>query len=250
MEEQIDVLNPAEKIIQFIVVKLGGEQYGIDIAYVDNIVRMQQITRVAKSQEYYVGVINLRGEVVPIMSLRRRFDLEDIEYTHATRIIIVRMEDQSRVGFIVDEVREVVDIEEGTIEVPNFKLDEKKAENKIKRWQAIAEAAAKQSKRAVIPEFTMPMTMKQAVEMARSMDVKLIPYENAKGIEETKRIIEGIEPGQSIAIFIGPEGGFSEQEIELCQENDIKPITLGKRILRTETAGFTIISWLMYHLEQ
>ena len=82
------------------------------------------------------------------------------------------------------------------------------------------------------------------------MDVKLIPYENAKGIEETKRIIEAIEPGQSIAIFIGPEGGFSEQEIELCQNNDIKPITLGKRILRTETAGFTIISWLMYHLEK
>ena len=127
MEDKIDVLNPAEKIIQFIVVKLGGEQYGIDIAYVDNIVRMQQITRVAKSQEYYVGVINLRGEVVPIMSLRRRFDLEEIEFTHATRIIIVRMDDQSRVGFIVEEGREVVDIEESTIQVPNFKLDEKKA---------------------------------------------------------------------------------------------------------------------------
>ena len=130
------------------------------------------------------------------------------------------------------------------------KLDDKKAENKIKRWQAISEAAAKQSKRAIIPEVAMPVTMKQAVELAKDMDVKLIPYENAKGIEETKRIIEAIEPGQSIAIFIGPEGGFSEQEIELCQNNDIKPITLGKRILRTETAGFTIISWLMYHLEK
>ena len=127
MEEQINDLNPAVEIIQFIVVKLGGELYGIDIAFVDNIVRMQQITRVAKSQEYYVGVINLRGEVVPIMSLRKRFDLEEIEYTNSTRIIIVRMEDQSRVGFVVDEVREVVDIEQDTIEVPNFKLDEKKA---------------------------------------------------------------------------------------------------------------------------
>ncbi len=130
------------------------------------------------------------------------------------------------------------------------KLDEKKAENKIKRWQAISEAAAKQSKRAIIPEVTMPMTFKQAVDMAKGMDVKIIPYENAKGIEETKRIIEGIEPGKSIAVFIGPEGGFSEQEIELCKENEIMPITLGKRILRTETAGFTIISWLMYHLER
>lgn len=129
------------------------------------------------------------------------------------------------------------------------KLDEKKAESKVKRWQAIAEAAAKQSKRAVIPSVSMPMTMKQAVEFAQNMDVKIIPYENAKGIAETKRIIENIKPGQDIAVFIGPEGGFSEQEIELCRENSIEPITLGKRILRTETAGFTIISWLMYHLE-
>ncbi|WP_026650795.1 RsmE family RNA methyltransferase [Butyrivibrio proteoclasticus] len=129
------------------------------------------------------------------------------------------------------------------------KLDEKKAVNKVNRWQAISEAAAKQSKRSIIPTVSMPMTMKQAIAKAKEMDVKLIPYENAKGIEETKRLIEGIEPGQSIAIFIGPEGGFSEEEIALCQEVDIKPITLGKRILRTETAGFTIISWLMYHLE-
>ena len=93
------------------------------------------------------------------------------------------------------------------------------------------------------------MTMKQAIQMAKEMDVRLIPYENAKGIEETKRIIDNIKPGQSIAVFIGPEGGFSEGEIALCNEADIKPITLGKRILRTETAGFTIISWLMYHLE-
>ncbi|SDA43858.1 16S rRNA (uracil1498-N3)-methyltransferase [Butyrivibrio sp. INlla18] len=129
------------------------------------------------------------------------------------------------------------------------KLDEKKAESKVKRWQAIAEAAAKQSKRAIIPNVHMPMTMKEAVQYAKDMDVKLIPYEMAEHIDETKKIIEDIGPGQSIAVFIGPEGGFSEQEIDLCNENGIKPITLGKRILRTETAGFTIISWLMYHLE-
>ena len=127
MEENV-LLGEESRIIQYIVVKIGGEQYGIDITFVDNIVRMQQITRVAKSQRYFVGVINLRGEVVPIMSLRRRFDLPDIEFTNLTRIIIVRMEDQSRVGFIVDEVREVVDIEEDSIEVPNFKLDERKAQ--------------------------------------------------------------------------------------------------------------------------
>ena len=112
---------------QFIVIKLGEEQYGIDISNVDNIVRLPKITRVPKSKEYYVGVMNLRGEVVPIMSLRRRFGLEKDEYTAATRIIIIRMEDQSLIGFLVDEVKEVVSLEQGQIEKPTFKLDESNA---------------------------------------------------------------------------------------------------------------------------
>ncbi len=113
--------------VQYIVIRLGDEQYGINIGYVDNIVRMQRITRVPKSQPYYVGVINLRGEVVPVMSLRRRFELEDKEYSGATRIIILKLEDQSLVGVIVDEVREVVNLDPNTIETPSFKLDEKNA---------------------------------------------------------------------------------------------------------------------------
>ena len=131
------------------------------------------------------------------------------------------------------------------------KLDEKKAQSKVKRWQAISEAAAKQSKRGIIPEVAMPLTMKQAIEYCRNegIEVKLIPYENAGDISFNKKLIEGIVPGQSIAVFIGPEGGFAQEEIDLCLENDIRPITLGRRILRTETAGFTAISWLMYKLE-
>ncbi len=131
------------------------------------------------------------------------------------------------------------------------KLDEKKSASKIKRWQAIAEAAAKQSTRGIIPEVSEPLTMKQAVKYCEdnAIDVRLIPYENAKDISFTREIIENIKPGQSVAVFIGPEGGFSEEEIQLCLDGGIQPITLGRRILRTETAGFTAISWLMYHLE-
>ena len=113
--------------IQYIVIKLGDEQYGIDIGLVDNIVRLQRITRVPKAQPYYVGVINLRGEVVPIMSLRKRFGLDDDQYLPASRIIIIRLEDQSMIGFIVDEVREVVNIDPNLVEKPAFKLDEKNA---------------------------------------------------------------------------------------------------------------------------
>ena len=113
--------------VQYIVIKLGQESYGIKIDYVDNIVRMPRITRIPKSQPYYVGVINLRGEVVPVMSLRRRFGMEEDVYVGATRIIIIKLEDQSLVGMIVDEVKEVVNLNETTIENPNFKLSEENA---------------------------------------------------------------------------------------------------------------------------
>ena len=129
------------------------------------------------------------------------------------------------------------------------KLDDKKAANKIKRWQAISEAAAKQSKRAFVPEISMPMTFKQAVAFCQDMDVKLLPYEMAEGMEKTREIIDNVKPGQSIAIFVGPEGGFADEEVSYAQDVGFNSITMGKRILRTETAGFTMLSWLMYKLE-
>ena len=124
MEDLMNEMETTMDEIQYIVVKLGNEKYGIDISCVDNIVRMQHMTRVPKSQSYYVGVINLRGEVVPIMSLRRRFGLEDDVCQSATRIIIIRMQDQSLIGVIVDEVQ---DINPASIEKPAFKLEEEKA---------------------------------------------------------------------------------------------------------------------------
>ena len=100
------------------MVRLGSEQYGIDIQYVDNIVRQQRITRVPKAQPYFKGVINLRGEIIPVMSLRLKFNLEPDEFANATRIIIIKMESQSAIGIIVDEVREVVTLSEDCIEKP------------------------------------------------------------------------------------------------------------------------------------
>ena len=101
---------------QYIVVKIGNEQYGIDIKYVDNIVRMQHITRVPKVADYLKGVINLRGEVIPIMSLRLKMDLPEDEITKATRIIILKLEQHGTIGIIVDEVKEVVALESEQIE--------------------------------------------------------------------------------------------------------------------------------------
>lgn len=130
------------------------------------------------------------------------------------------------------------------------KLEGKKEENKIRRWQAIAGSAAKQSKRMYVPEVKPVMRFSQAIEQAKELDIVLLPYELAEGMRKTKEIIAQIEPGGSIGIFIGPEGGFDEEEVRMAVEMGAKAITLGKRILRTETAGLTVLSVLMFVLEE
>lgn len=105
---------------QYIVVNLDNEQYGIDISFIDNIVRLQQITRVPKAQYFFEGVINLRGEIIPVMNLRNRFDLEPKSHTNSTRIIIVKPENNAKIGVLVDEVREVVTLEENAIEKVDY----------------------------------------------------------------------------------------------------------------------------------
>lgn len=129
------------------------------------------------------------------------------------------------------------------------KLDDRKAASRLIRWQGIAEAAAKQSKRAIVPKIKQVLSFAQAVEYASGMPVRLIPYELAEGMGRTREIFTALKPGEDIAVFIGPEGGFETAEIELAAENGIEPITLGRRILRTETAGMTVLSWLVYRLE-
>jgi purine-binding chemotaxis protein CheW len=102
---------------QYIVVQIGSEKYGIDISYVDNIVRMQKITRVPKAQPYFKGIINLRGEIVPVMSIRTKMGLEDDVFTNASRIIILKLEEKGALGVIVDQVCEVVNLSEDMIEI-------------------------------------------------------------------------------------------------------------------------------------
>lgn len=123
MANNITALEKDRK--QFIVVKIGSEQYGIDITYVDNIVRMQKITRVPKAQNYFKGVINLRGEVVPVMSIRTKMGLEPDEFTDASRIIILKIEQQGSLGIIIDEVKEVVTLGEEEIDKVASAKDEK-----------------------------------------------------------------------------------------------------------------------------
>ncbi len=130
------------------------------------------------------------------------------------------------------------------------KLDDKKESKKIARWQQIAEGGAKQSGRGLIPEVKSVMNFAEALKYAASLDAALIPYEKAEGIEKTREIVRGLKGKKSVAVFIGPEGGFDETEIEDAMNAGVCPVTLGRRILRTETAGLTMLSILMFEFEE
>ena len=130
------------------------------------------------------------------------------------------------------------------------KLDDKRAASKSARWNMIAQAAAKQSGRGVIPKVREVMTFRSALKEAANMDVRLIPYELSEGFDATRNVINDMQEGASAAVFIGPEGGFDEKEIQEAVKNGILPLSMGKRILRTETAGMVFLSWIVYRFER
>lgn len=227
---------------------------GNDVNHIKNVLRMKIGEEIAVSngidgKEYRCGIEEL-GEDQIVCTLR--FIKEDGVELASQIYLFQGLPKADKMELIIQKavelgVHEVIPMATKRCVV---KLDEKKAVSKIKRWQGIAEAAAKQSKRGVIPQVHSVMNMKEAVAYAGEMEVRLIPYELAEDMAHTKQLIEQVKPGQKVAIFIGPEGGFEEAEVQMALEAGIEPITLGRRILRTETAGFTILSWLMYHLEQ
>ena len=129
------------------------------------------------------------------------------------------------------------------------KLDRKKEEAKLRRWNAIAESAAKQSGRMIVPKVEPVVSFSYGCLQMQKLDVGLIPYELTRGMEETRRTLARIRPGMEIGIMIGPEGGFDVEEVKEAVNAKICPITLGRRILRTETAGMAALAVLMFLLE-
>ncbi len=127
--------------------------------------------------------------------------------------------------------------------------DKNKEAKKLQRWNTIAESAAKQSGRGVIPKVEAVMSFEDAIKKGNAMDLGIIPYEKTMGIDTTRKIMKDLNKHETIGIYIGPEGGFEEKEIELAKANNIFPISLGKRILRTETAAFALLSMMMLALE-
>lgn len=130
------------------------------------------------------------------------------------------------------------------------KIEDKKAGKKLERYNMIARSAGKQSGRGVIPEVKAFMTFKEAIGYAKELDMNIIPYEDARGMEYARQVIQEIKGKKSLGIFIGPEGGFAKEEVEQAMEIGAKCITLGNRILRTETAGLTVLSIIMFALDE
>ncbi len=129
------------------------------------------------------------------------------------------------------------------------KLNQKRAEHKRARWQAIAESAAKQSKRSLVPVVRPVCTFSEAAAYARELDVRLLPYEQERGMAHTREVLQKVKKGDSVGIFIGPEGGFSAGEVESIR-HEMEIISLGNRILRTETAGLAALAMLLYEVEE
>lgn len=227
---------------------------GSDVNHIKNVLRMRtgeelSVSNGADGREYRCGIERIEdGEIVCAL----RFIKEEGIELPSKVYLFQGLPKADKMEFIIQKAVELGAYEVIPVATKRavVKLDEKKAKNKINRWQGIAEAAAKQSKRSVIPQVKNVMAMKEAVSYASHMELCLIPYELADGMRETKKIISGIKPGQSIALFIGPEGGFDAEEIKAAEDAGAIPVTLGKRILRTETAGLTVLSWIMYQLEE
>lgn len=226
---------------------------GRDVNHIKNVLRMKigeeiAVSNGSDSREYRCGIEEYTEDEV-ICTLR--FIKEDGVELPSKIYLFQGLPKADKMELVIQKavelgVYEVIPVAAKRCVV---KLDDKKAAAKISRWQGIAEAAAKQSKRSVIPIVHGVMSMGEAIAYAKDMDIRLIPYELAEDMGHTKALIEAVSAGSSIAVFIGPEGGFEESEVQEAVSDGIEPITLGRRILRTETAGMTVLSWLMYQLE-
>ena len=225
---------------------------GNDVNHIRNVLRMKQNDKILVSngqdKDFYCSIESISEDEIRARILDVDFEgtelnsklylLQGLPKSDKMELIIQKAVELGATRIIPVATKRCV-----------VKLDEKKETSKIKRWQAISESAAKQSRRMIIPEVSGVMSFKDAINYVKTLDLGIIPYENYKDMETTKKILSNVGKDMEIGIFIGPEGGFEESEIQYAMDNGVKPISLGKRILRTETAGLAILSVLMFSLE-
>ncbi|MBR1772139.1 MAG: 16S rRNA (uracil(1498)-N(3))-methyltransferase [Lachnospiraceae bacterium] len=231
---------------------------GSDVNHIKNVLRMKIGEELAVSNgqdgcEYRCGIEAFEEDCV---RCRLYFVKEDAVELPVQVTLFQGLPKSDKMEFIIQKAVELGACEIVPVAAKRcvVKLDEKKAAAKVARWQGISEAAAKQSKRGIIPTVREVMSFAQALAYAADMDLCLIPYELAGDrqctMQDTRALFATLRPGQRVAVFIGPEGGFEESEVEAAQRGGARMITLGKRILRTETAGLVVLSWVGYVTEE
>ena len=227
---------------------------GPEVNHIRNVMRLKPGEEISVSiggdgKEYRYGIESYTEDSV---LCRLRF-VKDKEVELPVKVLLFQgLPKADKMDLIVQKAVELgaAEIIPVSMERCVVKLDAGKAAKKTARWQTIAESAASQSRRSIIPRVLAPMSMKEAVEYAKEQtEVRVIPYELQEDDGSVKQYLESLKEGQSVSIFIGPEGGFAPGEVELAKEAGIRPISLGRRILRTETAGLAILSWLIYILD-
>lgn len=232
-----------------------GSEYititGTDVNHIGNVLRMKtgEKIRVSNGQgrDFFGTIDSISPEQVTV-----KITEEEATGTELPNKIYLfqALPKGERMEYVIQKAVElgVYEIIPVSMKYCVVKLDDKKAKKKQERWQAIAESAAKQAKRSLIPKIKPVMNYKEAVAYAKQCEVCLVPYENERGMQATREALDGIQTGKSISVIIGPEGGFSKEEIDYVRE-DMQVISLGKRILRTDTAAIAVMSMLMLEIE-
>ena len=226
---------------------------GLDVNHIKNVLRMKIDDKImissGKTKEYTCRIEEFSDDEVVTMIE----EVAEVEVELKSKIYLFQgLPKSDKMELIIQKAVELgaFEIIPVTMKHCVVKLDSKKEATKLKRWQSIATSAAKQAKRMIIPKVTAVISFEQAVIQSKELDICIMPYEKAMDINDTKEFLKKIKAGQSIGVFIGAEGGFAKEEVALAEQNDVKTITLGKRILRTETAGLTTLSILMFLMEE
>lgn len=236
--------------VQGNTIKITGE----DVTHIGKVLRMKPGERVRISDEkehsYFCHITEITTEEV-LLAIDEKDEM-GTEFDHKV-YLFQGLPKSDKMELIIQKAVELGVYEVIPVAMKNcvVKLDDRKAASKGKRWQSIAESAAKQSKRTRIPSVQAPVSWEEALRMASKLDVTLVPYENERGLAATRERISSIPSGASIGIMIGPEGGFSEEEIAGVDGTyGMYRISLGRRILRTETAGPATLAMLVYQLDR
>lgn len=225
---------------------------GADVNHIKNVLRMkvsEQLTVTDEdSVEYHCEIESLEEEAVWL----RVLDQSDVSHELPSELFLFQsLPKGDKMELIIQKAVElgvcaIIPMETKRCVV---KLDEKKRQSKQKRWSAIAEAAAKQSKRSKIPKIHEVVTFSEALKLSEDLQVVCIPYEQEKGMQSFLELMEKVKPDSRIGFFIGPEGGFEEAEVQSAIACGVTPVSLGGRVLRTETASLALLSAMMLKLE-